>query len=277
MKIAVLPLICILLGRPAAFAQPYETWRSQKFTAAEAADEAVSGRFADPDHDGKTNYLEYALGTEPKAADAGDQPIGTLGANGLLSLDFVRRKIAPGTVILPQVSTNLVRWKSGEVHFDDISTTALTAELDAVLVREVAPNPASPRRFIRLYVADDANGNGIPDTWELAVGLSLTDPNAIHRDSDGDGVTDGQELMDGTDPFDYYNGLRPPGIPAAPANVRVTANPDGSKLVEWDDMSDNEEYFVIYDDAPGGGEVEVGRARPNETSFLIPAPQPPQP
>ena len=272
MKITVLPLLCCLLGTTAALAQTYETWRSQKFTAAEAADEAISGRFADPDHDGKTNYLEYALGTEPKIADAGDQPIGSLDADGLLRLGFPRRKNAPGTVLLPQVSTDFIRWRSGPVYFDELGAAPLTADLEAVLLREAAPALASPRRFIRLYVADDTNGNGIPDAWELAAGLSLTDPDAIHRDSDGDGVPDGQELMDGTDPFDYYNGHRRHGIPAAPANVRVTTNPDGSKLVEWDDMSDNEEYFIIYDDLPGGGRVELGRTGPGQTSFFIPAP-----
>ena len=258
-----------------ACAQTYAQWRVQKFSPAEAADDSISGYLADPDGDDKNNHLEYAAGTDPLSAEAAGQPSGAMDEDGRLRLSFIRRTAAPGTVYLPQVSTDLIHWKSGEVWFDELSVTALDAELNAVLVREISIAPNAPRRFLRLCVAEDGNGNGIPDEWELARGLSLTDPAAIHRDSDGDFVTDGQEIMDGTDPFDYYNGTRCTGIPAAPANVRVTHNPDGSKLIEWDDDSDNEEQFIIYDDLPGGGQVEVGRVGPNQTSVLIQPPTAP--
>ena len=272
----ILPfLACLLLGLGTACAQTYDQWRAQKFSPAEAADESISGRLADPDRDGKSNYLEYATGTDPLTPDAAGQASGAMDEFGRLRLSFLRRTAAPGTVYLPQVSTDLKRWRSGEFWFDELSATALNAELNSIVVAETFPPANAARRFLRLCVAADVNGNGIPDEWELAHGFSLTDPEAIHRDSDGDGVTDGQELMDGTDPFDYYNGARRPGIPAAPANVRVTGNPDGSRTVEWDDVSDNEQWFIIYDDLPGGGQVEVGRVGPNQTSFRIPPPAQP--
>lgn len=43
----------------------FSTWRAAKFTAADAANEAVSGPAADPDRDGRTNEQEYVFGTEP--------------------------------------------------------------------------------------------------------------------------------------------------------------------------------------------------------------------
>lgn len=122
-------------------------------------------------------------------------------------------------------------------------------------------------------LAKDTDGDAIPDWWALkyfgSVGL------VGNADADGDGVTNYQEYVNGTDPKDYYNGARRNGIPVAPTNVRITLQPDGSKLVEWDDASDNEQRFIIYDDLPGGGQVEVGRVGPGQTSFLIPAPSQP--
>jgi hypothetical protein len=54
----------------------------------------------------------------------------------------------------------------------------------------------------------DANFNGIEDGWETAHGLALTDENR-NGDLDGDGVSNVQELANGTDPTDFYNGVLP--------------------------------------------------------------------
>lgn len=48
----------------------YAAWTTQHFTTAEQGNAAISGPTADPDGDSLPNYLEYALGLDPRAADS---------------------------------------------------------------------------------------------------------------------------------------------------------------------------------------------------------------
>jgi lysophospholipase L1-like esterase len=48
---------------------PFECWKTTNFTATELADPLISDDNADLDHDGRSNFLEYALGTDPRLAD----------------------------------------------------------------------------------------------------------------------------------------------------------------------------------------------------------------
>ena len=50
----------------------FASFRAQSFTVSQLADSMVSGPGADPDADGRTNLLEYALGSAPMNADASD-------------------------------------------------------------------------------------------------------------------------------------------------------------------------------------------------------------
>jgi hypothetical protein len=85
----------------------------------------------------------------------------------------------------------------------------------------------------------DVNNDGIDDTWESAHGLDLT-VNDRNSDPDGDGSTNLQEFVRGTDPADYFNGTLPmltsqldaSGQPGALGLVAVRASsPDGTALV----------------------------------------------
>jgi hypothetical protein len=54
----------------------------------------------------------------------------------------------------------------------------------------------------------DSDGDGLPDAWEIAMGLNPNDPNDAGRDSDGDGLSNEEEYRAGTYAFDPNDGFR---------------------------------------------------------------------
>lgn len=106
-------------------------------------------------------------------------------------------------------------------------------------------DPTAPSYLNLLYAGStnllftDVNNDGIRDDWETAYGLSLS-VNQRDLDPDGDGRTNLEEYIGGTDPTDYYNGALPvitslvdsSGRPAAHGlvSVKVTRASDGSIL-----------------------------------------------
>ncbi len=132
----------------------YAAWKVMKFTPAELADPLTSGNTADPDHDGISNALEYALDLQPKVADAMDLPKGELVQSGperFLAYTFTRRAAGFDVTYVPQTSSDLVTWNDAQAQFYPISTEALTASTDRVKIRLAAP-VASSAKFIRLKV-----------------------------------------------------------------------------------------------------------------------------
>lgn len=65
----------------------------------------------------------------------------------------------------------------------------------------------------------DLNGNGMSDIWELIYGASGLDPNG---DADGDGASNLQESIAGTDPFDAHSAPLIAATSLSGTNVSVT-------------------------------------------------------
>ena len=58
------------------------------------------------------------------------------------------------------------------------------------------------------FIPLDSDGDGMPDTWELAHGLNPNDPSDANRDDDGTGFTNLQDYMAGMDPANSATSLR---------------------------------------------------------------------
>ena len=86
----------------------------------------------------------------------------------------------------------------------------------------------------------DADGDGLPDAWEIAHGTDWTHPDA-NTDADGDGFSAWQEYLAGTDPLDPNSFLKLSGITSAGDVVTL-------KFL----AASNHTYSVLYSPALSG-------------------------
>jgi hypothetical protein len=174
-------------------------WVAEKFRA--EADSVVTGGNADPDKDGLTNHQEYLHGTDPNVADTdGDGLSDAIEVNGFyliigsswglyftdpLAADSDGDGVSDGAEFAAKTSPTTASYSGG--LFADNSGGSSGSELE------------------------DLNGNGIPDTWEIAHGAysvvisygesMLVSPFAEPwGDHDNDGLSNFEEYQRGTDP-----------------------------------------------------------------------------
>lgn len=107
-----------------------------------------------------------------------------------------------------------VDWTTGQLHGSIYSANCGWISLE-VLGRSVRLESIGP--------APDTDGDGLPDPWEIARTGTLTKFSAT-SDSDGDGQTDREEYLAGTDPLDAADRLGP---------IDLTIDATGAMAVHW--------------------------------------------
>ncbi|MEO5915177.1 MAG: lamin tail domain-containing protein [Luteolibacter sp.] len=130
-------------------------WVQTKFTPAEQVDPAISGPNADPDGDGRSNFLEFALATSPKENDLAALHFtwNGSGANRRPAIMFHRPIGITGVLYELLASDDLgVTDPWTAVANSAVETTVLNTTTEEVVFRD-AETDANPKRFLRLRVA----------------------------------------------------------------------------------------------------------------------------
>jgi hypothetical protein len=224
---------------------------------------ALNDRDGDKDGDGLTNIREYLLGLRADKASTYDDGIPD-GLRVSLGLSLTGPTIdtappsAPTNVAATAAALNVaLTWTASTDNigvagyfiyrggvllnataiqataFADVVPSAGTIYPYEVKAVDIAGNFSPPTSVQVNIPAPDADGNGLPDDWELRYfGHTGTDPNA---DDDGDGVSNRQEYQNGTSPTDFYNGIMPiyeavnSGRPDSDARLALSVRkPDGT-------------------------------------------------
>jgi hypothetical protein len=135
----------VFVARDAPPPTPHQAWREQyfgtRFPVGQAADDA------DPDGDGVPNLLEYALAQNPLVpGSAGFQPAPALTPSlpPSLTLTFLRARAELTYTVEASSDLTPVTWQTIATNPGTVSLTEPVTVTD--------PEPASPRRFLRLRV-----------------------------------------------------------------------------------------------------------------------------
>ena len=103
------------------------------------------------------------------------------------------------------------------------------------------PVPATISQFVEITVAEDFDGDGMDDLWELAYDLDILSAFDANRDKDEDGYTNLEEFKAGTD--------MDPTISDAEKHPDYVPTPDNNETVD-DDHEDDDDNDDL-DDTPG--------------------------
>lgn len=129
---------------------PFDSWRTQNFTAAELANSAISGDLADADGDGISNLVEYKLGLSPKSADKLPAPVME---NGRLTLTYTRAKAATDVALKVEVASAPGALSASSPS--DVSETVLSEDAQRQTVKATdisSVATGATQRFMRLKV-----------------------------------------------------------------------------------------------------------------------------
>jgi len=124
----------------------YGTWANTRFSSDQLANPTVSDRSADPDLDGLSNLVEYALGFDPLTADHGTTLSVSRNA-GSWVVTYARPANRADLIYSVETSADLSTWSTSLVTHTLVSTSGdgSTQTWQAVL-------PASEKAFFRLKI-----------------------------------------------------------------------------------------------------------------------------
>ena len=121
----------------------YDQWANQNFTSGEQTDSEFGQVTSDPDHDGRTNLMEYAFNSSPFISDYENEPVvNTPGALVVLTYQADTNKADITYAI--QESTDLENWVN-------IPQTVVSAQ-NGIETRRVVQQRTIDQRYLRVIV-----------------------------------------------------------------------------------------------------------------------------
>ncbi|HXG49206.1 MAG TPA: immunoglobulin domain-containing protein, partial [Methylomirabilota bacterium] len=211
----------------------------------------------------------------------------TVLVNPTIVVQPLAAEVAPGSdVVLSVAVTNTAtlpvgyRWRR---NGSSVVTNLLHARADFFVVTNVQSsnlwdvivfNAGRPSGLqssrVSVKPAADRDGDGIPDSAEVALGLNADDPADAARDADGDTMTNREEFIAGTDPADPSSYLKVAAIEGRGiARLTFPAVAGRTYAVEFRDRADtgawsrlgsvpaltNNWMVTVEDPAPVSGRV----------------------
>ena len=130
-------------GVDAVVGMTYRGWDHFHFTALERDDPGISGEYADPDADGRPNWLEYAYGCDPRVADGEMAEFDLAAAGGGV---LMRRPVGAMDLVY-ELEANGVLDGLWPVVGHEVEPVAKDGVVESVILREEDPVEADGRFF----------------------------------------------------------------------------------------------------------------------------------
>ncbi len=130
-----------------------DAWRYSKF-GEDANNSSIGGYEADPDGDGASNLMEYALGLDPLMPSVERLPragLTTMSGSTYLTLTYSYPANISGVVFQVEVSTDLMNWLSDPAAAA-IQSETVADNIRTLMVRDSKPVTPGEMRFMRLKV-----------------------------------------------------------------------------------------------------------------------------
>jgi hypothetical protein len=169
-------------------------------------------------------------------------------SNGVLRFDatWPAEDAPPGGIVDLYCRTNLAHGATRILHTE----TNAVAPLSFAIGEADVPSGSA---FFRLGSRVDADGDAMPDAWELGNGLDPGDPADSVRDDDGDGLVNLHEFWHGTDPHAPDAADTALAALACSVDSRITGKTPATALP----------YFLGYPALVSGSQTNALAVNPN--------------